>query len=154
VSCHENLHHDNADAAVAGIADGSTILIGGFGMAGMPVTLIDALIRQGATELIVVNNNAGNGETGLAALLAAGRVRKMICSFPRQRDSYVFDRLYRDGKIELELVRRAASQSGCGRPAQASARSTLRRESVLRWRRGRDKNDRRARLHAGVPDQR
>jgi len=103
VSCHENLHHDNADAAVAGIADGSTILIGGFGMAGMPVTLIDALIRQGATELIVVNNNAGNGETGLAALLAAGRVRKMICSFPR-RDSYVFDRLYRDGKIELELV--------------------------------------------------
>jgi 3-oxoadipate CoA-transferase, alpha subunit len=104
VSCHENLHHDNADAAVAGIADGSTILIGGFGMAGMPVTLIDALIRQGATELIVVNNNARNGETGLAALLAAGRVRKMICSFPRQRDSYVFDRLYRDGKIELELV--------------------------------------------------
>ena len=116
MSCHEKLHHDNADAAVAGIADGSTILIGGFGMAGMPVTLIDALIRQGATELIVVNNNAGNGETGLAALLAAGRVRKMICSFPRQRDSYVFDRLYRDGKIELELVPQAISQSGWGRP--------------------------------------
>jgi 3-oxoadipate CoA-transferase, alpha subunit len=95
---------DDADAAVAGISDGSTILIGGFGMAGMPVTLIDALIRQGAGELTVVNNNAGNGDTGLAALLAAGRVRKMICSFPRQSDSYVFDGLYRAGKIELELV--------------------------------------------------
>jgi 3-oxoadipate CoA-transferase, alpha subunit len=95
---------DDPDAAVAGIADGSTILIGGFGMAGMPVILIDALIRQGAGDLTVVNNNAGNGDTGLAALLAAGRVRKMICSFPRQRDSYVFDGLYRAGKIELELV--------------------------------------------------
>jgi 3-oxoadipate CoA-transferase, alpha subunit len=95
---------DDADAAVARIADGSTILIGGFGMAGMPVTLIDALIRQGAKDLTVVNNNAGNGETGLAALLAAGHVRKMICSFPRQSDSYVFDGLYRAGKIELELV--------------------------------------------------
>ena len=95
---------DDAEAAVAGIADGSTILIGGFGMAGMPVILIDALIRQGAGDLTVVNNNAGNGDTGLAALLAAGRVRKMICSFPRQTDSYVFDGLYRAGKIELELV--------------------------------------------------
>ena len=95
---------DDADAAVAGIADGSTILIGGFGMAGMPVILIDALIRQGASDLTVVNNNAGNGDTGLAALLAAGQVRKMICSFPRQSDSYVFDGLYRAGKIELELV--------------------------------------------------
>src|SRR6187397_2683081 len=95
---------DDADAAVAGITDGSTILIGGFGMAGMPVTLIDALIRQGAKDLTVVNNNAGNGDTGLAALLAAGQVRKMICSFPRQSDSFVFDGLYRSGKIELELV--------------------------------------------------
>src|SRR5215218_6407229 len=95
---------DDADAAVAGIADGSTILIGGFGMAGMPVILIDALIRQGAGGLTVVNNNAGNGNTGLAALLAAGRVRKMICSFPRQRDSWVFDRFYRRGSIELEVV--------------------------------------------------
>ena len=95
---------DDADAAVDGIADGSTVLIGGFGMAGMPVTLIDALIRRGATELTVVNNNAGNGDTGLAALLAAGQVRKVICSFPRQTDSYVFDGLYRDHKIELELV--------------------------------------------------
>ena len=95
---------DDPDAAVAGIADGLTILIGGFGMAGMPVTLIDALIRLGARDLTVVNNNAGNGDTGLAALLATGQVRKMICSFPRQSDSYVFDGLYRAGKIELELV--------------------------------------------------
>ncbi len=94
----------DADAAVAGIADGSTVLIGGFGMAGMPVHLIDALIRQGATDLTVVSNNAGNGDTGLAALLAAGRVRKMVCSFPRQSDSWVFDGLYRAGKIELEVV--------------------------------------------------
>ena len=92
------------DAAVADIADGSTVLIGGFGMAGMPVTLIDALIRSGAQDLTVVNNNAGNGDTGLAALLAAGQVRKVICSFPRQFDSWVFDGLYRAGKIELELV--------------------------------------------------
>ncbi|GAA4569071.1 3-oxoacid CoA-transferase subunit A [Planotetraspora kaengkrachanensis] len=94
----------DADEAVAGIADGSTVLIGGFGMAGMPVQLIDALIRQGATDLTVVSNNAGNGDTGLAALLAAGRVRKVICSFPRQSDSWVFDGLYLAGKIELEVV--------------------------------------------------
>ncbi|MEO3814868.1 3-oxoacid CoA-transferase subunit A [Sphaerisporangium sp. B11E5] len=93
-----------ADDAVAGIADGSTVLVGGFGMAGMPVRLVEALIRQGATGLTVVSNNAGNGDTGLAALLAAGRVRKMICSFPRQSDSWVFDGLYRAGKIELEVV--------------------------------------------------
>ncbi len=92
------------DEAVAGIEDGSTILVGGFGMAGMPVQLIDALIRQGASDLTVVSNNAGNGDTGLAALLAAGRVRKVICSFPRQKDSHVFDGLYRAGKIELEVV--------------------------------------------------
>ncbi|MGI5272315.1 3-oxoacid CoA-transferase subunit A [Nonomuraea sp. CA-218870] len=92
------------DEALAGIQDGSTVLIGGFGMAGMPVTLIDALIRQGARDLTVVSNNAGNGDTGLAALLAAGQVRKMICSFPRQSDSWVFDGLYRAGRIELELV--------------------------------------------------
>jgi 3-oxoadipate CoA-transferase, alpha subunit len=92
------------DAALAGVEDGATVLVGGFGMAGMPVTLIDALIRQGATDLTVVSNNAGNGDTGLAALLAAGRVRKVICSFPRQHDSYVFDGLYRAGRIELEVV--------------------------------------------------
>lgn len=90
--------------AVAGIQDGATIMIGGFGAAGMPSELIDALIGQGAKELTIVNNNAGNGETGLAALLKAGRVRKILCSFPRQADSYVFDELYRSGRIELELV--------------------------------------------------
>lgn len=95
---------NDADAAVADTANGSTVLIGGFGMAGMPVTLIDALIRQGAQDLTVVNNNAGNGDTGLAALLAAGQVRKVICSFPRQSDSWVFNGLYYAGKIELELV--------------------------------------------------
>ncbi|TNC45247.1 3-oxoacid CoA-transferase subunit A, partial [Mumia zhuanghuii] len=88
----------------ADVADGSTVLIGGFGTAGMPFTLVDALVRHGARDLTVVSNNAGNGDTGLAALLAAGQVRKMICSFPRQADSYVFDALYRDGRIELEVV--------------------------------------------------
>ncbi len=92
------------DEAVAGVEDGSTILIGGFGLAGMPFYLLDALIRQGASNLTVVSNNAGNGEVGLAALLKAGRVRKVICSFPRQVDSYVFDGLYRAGKVELEVV--------------------------------------------------
>ncbi|MEU3147115.1 MULTISPECIES: 3-oxoacid CoA-transferase subunit A [unclassified Streptomyces] len=95
---------DHADEAVAGTEDGSTVLVGGFGMAGMPVDLIDALIRQGAKDLTVVSNNAGNGEAGLAALLAEGRVRKVICSFPRQADSWVFDDLYRAGRIELEVV--------------------------------------------------
>lgn len=90
--------------ALSGIADGSTVLVGGFGMAGMPTTLIDALIDQGATGLTVVSNNAGNGDTGLAALLAAGRVAKVMCSFPRQRDSWVFDGLYRAGKIQLEVI--------------------------------------------------
>ncbi|MGH3308778.1 MAG: 3-oxoacid CoA-transferase subunit A [Nocardioides sp.] len=95
---------ESPDEAVAGVEDGSTVLVGGFGMAGMPVDLIDALIRQGATGLTVVSNNAGNGDTGLAALLAKGRVRKMVCSFPRQSDSWVFDALYREGRIELEVV--------------------------------------------------
>jgi 3-oxoadipate CoA-transferase, alpha subunit len=94
----------DTDAAVADIADGSTVLIGGFGAAGQPVELIDALIRSGAKDLTIVNNNAGNGDLGLAALLASGAVRKIICSFPRQSDSWVFDGLYRAGKIELELV--------------------------------------------------
>lgn len=79
-------------------------MIGGFGSAGMPYELIDGLIAQGAADLTIVSNNAGNAEYGLAALLKAGRVRKVICSFPRQTDSYVFDALYRAGKIELELV--------------------------------------------------
>ena len=92
------------DEAVAGVQDGATVLIGGFGTAGQPVELIDALIRTGARELTVVNNNAGNGDVGLAALLAGGQVRKIICSFPRQSDSWVFDGLYRAGEIELEIV--------------------------------------------------
>ncbi|MBE8474791.1 3-oxoacid CoA-transferase subunit A [Streptomyces justiciae] len=95
---------ESTDAAVAGIEDGSTVLVGGFGLAGMPFDLIDALIRQGAKDLTIVSNNAGNGDVGLAALLAAGRVRKVLCSFPRQSDSWVFDDLYRAGKIELEVV--------------------------------------------------
>jgi len=95
---------DDADDAVAGISDGATVLVGGFGLAGMPFDLIEALIRQGATDLTIVSNNAGNGDHGLAALLAAGRVRKILCSFPRQSDSWVFDGLYREGKIELEVV--------------------------------------------------
>jgi 3-oxoadipate CoA-transferase alpha subunit len=94
----------SVSAAVADVQDGATVMIGGFGTAGMPAELIDALIAQGARELTVVNNNAGNADTGLAALLKAKRVRKIICSFPRQTDSWVFDALYRGGEIELELV--------------------------------------------------
>ena len=90
--------------AMAGIQDGATILIGGFGTAGIPNELIEDLMEQGARDLTVVNNNAGNGDTGLAALLKTGRVRKIICSFPRQADSQVFDGLYRAGQLELELV--------------------------------------------------
>ncbi|WP_378144001.1 3-oxoacid CoA-transferase subunit A [Cnuibacter sp. UC19_7] len=93
-----------AAEAVADVRDGDTVMIGGFGRAGQPVELIDALIEQGASGLTIVNNNAGNGDTGLAALLDRGRVRKIICSFPRQSDSWVFDRLYAEGAIELELV--------------------------------------------------
>jgi 3-oxoadipate CoA-transferase alpha subunit len=112
---------ETADAAVDGIEDGSTILVGGFGLAGMPFDLIDALIRQGAKDLTIVANNAGNGEVGLAALLKAGRVGKVLCSFPRQADSYIFDELYRAGKVELEVVpqgnlaeRMRASGAGIG----------------------------------------
>jgi 3-oxoadipate CoA-transferase alpha subunit len=95
---------ETADDAVRGVVDGSTVLIGGFGRAGMPYALIEALRRTGVRDLTVVNNNAGNGTTGLAALLLDGLVRKVICSFPRQVDSFVFDELYRTGKVELELV--------------------------------------------------
>jgi 3-oxoadipate CoA-transferase, alpha subunit len=96
--------HPTAAACVADVHDGATILVGGFGGAGMPNLLIDALIEQGAKDLTVVSNNAGNGTTGLAALLKAGRVKKILCSFPRSADSFVFDELYRSGRIELELV--------------------------------------------------
>ena len=94
----------SAAEAVADVPDGATVMIGGFGTAGMPSALIDALIAQGARDLTVVNNNAGNADQGVAALLATKRVRKIICSFPRQTDSWVFDALYRAGEIELELV--------------------------------------------------
>jgi 3-oxoadipate CoA-transferase, alpha subunit len=90
--------------AVAGIADGSTILCAGFGGAGLPDALCEALLEQGARDLTVVANNAGTGRRGLAALLAAGRVRRIICSFPRSSGSVVFEELYAAGRIELELV--------------------------------------------------
>ena len=94
----------SAAAALADVPDGATMMIGGFGTAGLPEELTDALVAQGARELTIINNNAGNGEHGIAALLAAGRVRKVVCSFPRQVDSHHFDRLYRAGQVELELV--------------------------------------------------
>ena len=95
---------DSPAAAVADIPDGVTVMIGGFGEAGSPIELIHALIDQGATGLTVVNNNTGSGEVGLAALIKAGRVAKMICSYPRTVNSTVFPELYRDGRVELELV--------------------------------------------------
>lgn len=94
----------NVEEAVAGIFDGAAVMIGGFGTAGMPDELIDALIARGVGDLTIINNNAGNGETGVAALIKAGRVRKIICSFPRQTDSHHFDAAYRARRIELELV--------------------------------------------------
>ena len=94
----------SVELALRDVPDGATVMIGGFGTAGIPTHLIDGLIAQGAKDLTIVNNNAGNGDTGLAALLKTGRVRKIICSFPRQADSYIFDELYRSGKLELELV--------------------------------------------------
>ncbi len=94
----------SVEEAIGDVADGSTVLISGFGTAGIPDALVDGLIAQGAKDLTVVANNAGNGYTGLAALMQQGRVRKIICSFPRQSDSWVFDELYRSGRIELELV--------------------------------------------------
>ena len=95
---------EDIDETIADIGDGATVMIGGFGRAGQPVDLIEALIRHGARDLTIVSNNAGNGDVGLAALLKSGRVRKVVCSFPRQVDSWVFDGLYRAGEIELELV--------------------------------------------------
>ncbi|MEN1925226.1 3-oxoacid CoA-transferase subunit A [Luteimonas qiangzhengi] len=91
-------------SAVADIPDGATVMIGGFGTAGMPDELIDALIDHGASGLTIINNNAGNGDTGLAALIANKRVKKVVCSFPRQSDSWHFDKAYQAGEIELELV--------------------------------------------------
>jgi 3-oxoadipate CoA-transferase alpha subunit len=95
---------DSVAQALADTPDGATVLIGGFGTAGIPDELIEGLLAQGAKDLTLVNNNAGNGDQGLAALLKAGRVRKVVCSYPRQTDSYVFDGMYRSGQVELELV--------------------------------------------------
>ncbi|MDF9773201.1 3-oxoacid CoA-transferase subunit A [Pseudomonas baetica] len=99
-----NKTFESVAAALDGIADGSVIMVGGFGTAGMPSELVDGVIASGARELTIISNNAGNGEIGLAALLKAGRVAKVICSFPRQSDSYVFDELYLAGKVQLEVV--------------------------------------------------
>ncbi len=95
---------DSVDESLADVFDGATVMIGGFGLAGQPQELIDGLIRRGSTDLTIVNNNAGNGEVGLALLIKSGFVKKIICSFPRQSDSYIFDEAYRAGKIELEVV--------------------------------------------------
>jgi len=95
---------ESSAAAVADIPNGATVMIGGFGEAGSPIELIHALIDQGASDLTVVNNNTGSGEVGLAALIKTGRVSKMICSYPRTTNSTVFPELYRDGRVELELV--------------------------------------------------
>jgi len=130
---------ESAAAAVAGIKDGATIMIGGFGGAGLPAALVDAVIEHGARDLTIVSNNAGNGDTGLAALLKTKRVRKIICSYPRQTDSYVFDALYRAGEIELEVVpqgnlveRIRAAGAGIGAfytPTAAGTRLAAGRES-------------------------
>lgn len=123
--------------AIAGIHDGATIMIGGFGPAGQPTFLIDALIDQGARDLTIINNNAGNGEVGLAALLKAGRVRKMICSFPRQVDSQIFDDLYRRGKVELELVPQGNLAARIRRPAPGWGRCLPPPATARRWRKAR-----------------
>lgn len=94
----------SAEAAVADVRDGAAVMIGGFGTAGEPDDLIEALIARGVGDLTIINNNAGSGETGVAALIREGRVRKIICSFPRQADSHHFDEAYRSGALELELV--------------------------------------------------
>ena len=95
---------DSVDAALADMGDGMTVMVGGFGLAGMPVELVDGLIRHGARDLTIVSNNAGNADAGLALLFKERRVRKIICSFPRQTDSWHFDKLYKEKAIELELV--------------------------------------------------
>jgi len=115
--------------ALAGVKDGSTVLIGGFGSVGQPDALIEGLIEQGATDLTCVANNAGTGHVGLARLMELGRVRKIICSFPRSAGSVVFEELYRQGKIELEIVPQGTMAermraAGAGIPAFYTATST------------------------------
>lgn len=97
-------HIEAADQAVADIRDGATVMVGGFGIPGQPVELLEALLRKEVEGLTIIANNAGTGDEGLAALIAAGRVQKIVCSFPRQKTSWHFDRKYRAGEIELELV--------------------------------------------------
>jgi 3-oxoadipate CoA-transferase alpha subunit len=114
--------------ALSGVKDGSTVLIGGFGSVGQPDALIEALIEQGATDLTCVANNAGTGRVGLARLMELGRVRKIICSFPRSQGSVVFEELYREGKIELEIVPQGTMAermraAGAGIPAFYTATS-------------------------------
>jgi 3-oxoadipate CoA-transferase alpha subunit len=121
--------------AMAGVADGSTVLIAGFGAVGQPVHLIDGLIEQGAKELTVVANNPGVGRVGLARLLELGRVRKVICSFPRSSDPVVFVELYREGRIELEIVPQGTMAermraAGAGIPAFFTATSVGTRLAV------------------------
>ncbi|MCP5089871.1 MAG: 3-oxoacid CoA-transferase subunit A [Gammaproteobacteria bacterium] len=99
-----NKTYPSVAEAVKDIADGATVMVGGFGASGSPIELLHALIDHGARELTVINNNTGNGEVGLAALIGNGQVRKMICSFPRSSQSKVFPKLYREGKVELEIV--------------------------------------------------
>ena len=143
----------SAAEALAGVKDGATVMIGGFGSAGHAERADRRADRAGRRDLTVVNNNAGNGETGLAALLKAGRVRKIICSFPRQADSQVFDGLYRAGKIELELVpqgnlaeRIRAAGAGIGALLHA-------RPATARAREGQgDARDRRPQVRARIPD--
>ena len=126
----------NAAAALADVPDGATVMIGGFGTAGQPMELIDALLEQGAKDLVIINNNAGNGTAGLAALLGANRVRKIICSFPRQVDSQIFDGLYRSGKIELELVPQGNLAERIRR-RRRHRRSSRPRATARRWPRAR-----------------
>ena len=118
-----NKQVDSLEAAVAGIDDGATVMIGGFGEAGSPIELIHALIDQGARELTVVNNNTGSGSVGLAALIQNRRVRKMICSYPRTANSTVFPELYRAGEVELELVPQGTP--GRAHPRRRSGHSRL-----------------------------
>lgn len=99
-----NKQYSAVTEALADIPDGATVMIGGFGASGSPIELIHGLIDQGAKDLTVINNNTGNGEVGLAALIGNGQVKKMICSFPRSSQSRVFPKLYKEGRIELELV--------------------------------------------------
>ncbi|BFO10788.1 hypothetical protein GGER_32980 [Serratia rubidaea] len=125
----------STDDAVADIADGASVMVGGFGPAGQPYALLDALIRRRPRNLTVISNNAGNGDFGLAALLKAGCVRKIVCSFPRQSDSWVFDELYRRGELELELLPQGNLAARIQAGAPASAASIPRPATAPSWRR-------------------